>query len=322
VASAAAGAAVSAGIKERDRMYFNRIEAKMAAKESIRRTQPSCIQVMLIYTLLTTGVSYLLGWFVGDIGEEIMVYLYRGYTIDQVLPHLLRENAGRLTVYGVVQLLFGLYSGLMSFGLTSYTLRVARNEDPGHQYLLDGFLQVGRVLWQNILVSIYEVLWGVVTLIPLMLLVMLFEYESVMFIAVLAYTAFYVMIVLRYALASFFLLDDPSCTAGESIRRSVIAMKGHVGEYFMLNLSFIGWILGIGILSGMLSISIPRMMPLSPILGTLVTNVCALWLIPYVAVSQANFYDYVNGSLNGQRSSGDYAGPDYDYHSSQGPEPF
>lgn len=300
-------------------MYFNRVEAKMAAKDSIRRTRPSCALVMILYVLLTTGVSYLISRGIGGVADDFMTYLYRGYPLEQILRHLILQNPGRVLLYGLVQFLFSLYSALMSFGLVSYTLRVARNENPDPRHLLDGFLKIGRVLWKGVLVDIYAYLWGLAGFLPLMLLALFFSDSELVAMAVvfggIIWVFVVIYVVLRYELANFFLLDDPACTARESIRRSVAAMKGHIWEFIALNFSFFGWALLIGLAAGGLGIF------WEPLTG-LGTMVGALWLTPYVAVTQANFYDFITGTLNRMGSSGDYAGPNYDYHATDGPQPF
>ena len=44
-----------------DQMVFNRIEAKMAARESIRLTRPSPLLVTLLYFLLTSMLLTFIG---------------------------------------------------------------------------------------------------------------------------------------------------------------------------------------------------------------------------------------------------------------------
>lgn len=302
-------------------MYFNRAQAKQAAKLSMRQTKPSFLLVMLIYILLTTGVSWLLSAVMGEgISEQFLLYLQQGYDPEEILRYLMEQNGQqKMALLGVVQFVQGIYSTLIAFGLTSYTLRLARNEDPGPGHLLDGFLKAGRVLWMNILIGIFATGWYLVIFVPLLVFVFAAEQSSfVMDIlaGLMVIGAFVVVaIVLRYVLAEYFLLDDPNCTAREAIRRSKVAMKGHRWEYVVLGFSFLGWVLLIWIAATLATMA---WLPL----GTLVTAVTSLWYTPYVMVTHANFYDYVSATILGERSSGDYAGPTYDYHSSEGPEPF
>lgn len=302
-------------------MYFNRAQAKQAARESIRRTRPSCLTVMALYVLLTTGVEWLLTAVMGsNLSEQFLLYIQQGYDPTEVFRYLLERNGQeKIALFSCLQFVQSIYTILVAFGLTSYTLRVARNENPGPGHLLDGFLKAGRVLWMGLLIGIFTFGWCLVILVPLIGAVYLAEYNEFALnilagLMVIAFFAIYA-IILRYILADYFLLDDPACTAREAIRRSKAAMKGHRWEYVVLELSFMGWALLISLASGLAAMALPA-------LGTVVSAVAALWYTPYVMVTKANFYDCISASILGERTSGDYAGPNYDYHASEGPEPF
>ncbi len=74
---------------------------------------------------------------------------------------------------------------------------------------------------------------------------------------------------LRYSMAFYILYDNPDLTAREALRKSKQMMRGHKGQLFVLGLSFIGW--------GLLCI--------------LTLNIGLFWLVPYIKLSCANFYD-------------------------------
>ncbi|MDR1776129.1 MAG: DUF975 family protein [Actinomycetes bacterium] len=48
---------------------------------------------------------------------------------------------------------------------------------------------------------------------------------------------------LNYSQAAYLMLDDPELGPVEAIRKSCALMRGHKGQYFVLALSFIGWML-------------------------------------------------------------------------------
>ena len=302
-------------------MYFNRAQAKQAARESIRRTRPSCLTVMALYVLLTTGVEWLLTAVMGsNLSEQFLLYIQQGYDPTEVFRYLLERNGQeKIALFSCVQFVQSIYTLLVAFGLTSYTLRVARNENPGPGHLLDGFLKAGRVLWMGLLIGIFSLGWYLVIFVPLVGAALLMEYNDLaldILAGLMVIGAFVVIAaILRYILADYFLLDDPACTAREAIRRSKAAMKGHRWEYVVLELSFMGWALLISMASGLAAMALPA-------LGTVVSAVATLWYTPYVMVTKANFYDCISASILGERTSGDYAGPNYDYHASEGPEPF
>ncbi|MGX8176714.1 DUF975 family protein [Exiguobacterium artemiae] len=76
-----------------------------------------------------------------------------------------------------------------------------------------------------------------------------------------------------YMLTYYILRDEPSIGVLEAITRSRQMMDGHKMEAFLLILSFIGWFL----------------------LGVITIGIGFLWIIPYVSVTLAKFYDRIRG---------------------------
>lgn len=72
-----------------------------------------------------------------------------------------------------------------------------------------------------------------------------------------------------YAMAEYILADNPDLTPSECITKSRMMMDGHKMEYFILQLSFIGW----------------------NILGIMTFGIALIWAFPYMQVTNANFYE-------------------------------
>lgn len=83
-----------------------------------------------------------------------------------------------------------------------------------------------------------------------------------------------VMAALSYAMTYFILSDDPSLGARQAITRSKQLMNGHRWELFCLSLRFFGWML----------------------LCVLTLGIGFLWLLPYIMVSMAHFYDDIRAT--------------------------
>ena len=67
----------------------------------------------------------------------------------------------------------------------------------------------------------------------------------------------------------FYLLsDNEDMTAAEAQKKSIEMMRGHKWEYFVLNLSFIGW----------------------AILALFTFGLLYIWLMPYMEATLANYY--------------------------------
>ena len=74
-----------------------------------------------------------------------------------------------------------------------------------------------------------------------------------------------------YSMANYILAENPGIGAREAITRSRAMMDGHKMELFVLELSFIGWLLLVGITFG----------------------IAAIWVGPYMNATMANFYNKI-----------------------------
>lgn len=106
------------------------------------------------------------------------------------------------------------------------------------------------------------------TIIGANFLVILFVYLWMLLLIIPGIIAAY-----SYSLVFYLIIDNPNMKASESLKESKRLMQGNKGKRFYLDCRFIGW--------GLLCI--------------LTFGIGFLWLIPYVAVSQAKFYKDVVG---------------------------
>ncbi len=72
-----------------------------------------------------------------------------------------------------------------------------------------------------------------------------------------------------YSMAYYIKCDDSTLSATDAIRMSEVMMRGHKWRYFCLQFSFIGWI----------------------IVGALAFGIGTLWVAPYMAAANAEFYE-------------------------------
>ena len=77
-----------------------------------------------------------------------------------------------------------------------------------------------------------------------------------------------------YSMSTFILKDNPNMTASEARKASIEMMDGHKWRLFCLHFSFIGWIL----------------------LSALTFGILMFWVLPYMRVSEAAFYENLKGS--------------------------
>ncbi|MBR2266594.1 MAG: DUF975 family protein, partial [Paludibacteraceae bacterium] len=78
-----------------------------------------------------------------------------------------------------------------------------------------------------------------------------------------------------YAMVPYLLHDYPELGAREALRMSRELMKGHKWDLFVLQLTFLGWI----------------------ILAILTCGIGFLWLIPYMSAAQGHFYQDLKDEL-------------------------
>lgn len=131
----------------------------------------------------------------------------------------------------------------------SFTVIFLRNlrtaSDDSYANLFDGYKQYARITFTMFLRSIYNALWALLLIVPGII-----KYYS-------------------YSMTDYVLHDNPELKYNGAIDRSIELMKGHKMKLFMLDLSFIGWIL----------------------LGILTCGIGMLWVYPYWLTSRAAFYN-------------------------------
>ena len=215
-------------------MGYNRPEAKALAKQAMRITYPHPMLVTLVYLLLTSVLTSLVSSLVTDPFTTFYYYVWDGvYGVEDLIRVLLTPR--NVASFLVIQLLITVYQWIMSFGYTSYVLRMARNEQPNYWNLLDGFRTIGRAFLVYLLIYIFTTLWSLLFLVPafIVMLVSALGGPMLMFLAlllVIAAAILSVIVTYRYRLAVYFLLDNPDMGALAAITESKRAMVGLEGR--------------------------------------------------------------------------------------------
>lgn len=288
-------------------MGFNRIEAKVRAKNSIRQGIPSPLRVTFVFLLLTSLLRMVVEYLTFD-PMDVITYLYQwGYQPEEILNYVWSRYADQILICSAVGLVLGIYTSLMDFGYTSYALRLSRNENPGLSHIFDGFLKLLRVLWLTFLKALFTTLWGLLGMTPALALLTvsifmemdLYTILSAYFFVVLLGAVAAMVASYRYCLSAYFLLDDPSRTARECIRLSKKAMKGWKMERFTLDISFLGWAL----CGRILIVGLSQIWYVAGVAGMLAFN---SWYLPYRCVTEANFYNCVSGRTDPFQKGSDW----------------
>lgn len=136
-------------------------------------------------------------------------------------------------------------TALFTFGTLSFYLKISRNEEVTYKELFSKVNMFWPYLAISLLTGLFTFFWTLLFIIPGIIAAM------------------------SYSLVYFIKLDNPELGAMEIIKKSKEMMKGHKWEFFVLELSFIGWIF----------------------LGVFTIGILYLWLVPYMEVTFANFYN-------------------------------
>jgi uncharacterized membrane protein len=138
-----------------------------------------------------------------------------------------------------------LTSGAFALGFAGFFLKRVRGEQIAIKNIFDGFKRFLSALLLSFVCGLFVMLWALLLVIPGII------------------KAF------GYSMAYYILYDNPGMSTLEALKKSQTMMKGHKFDLFLLELSFIGWIL----------------------LGLLTLGIGWLWVYPYMSLSIANFYE-------------------------------
>lgn len=183
----------------------------------------------------------------GNWGIAIGGVLLAAIFIDLDVIYNIAERFGleRVTLSVPVNLLSIFLGGVISTGLCKLLLNIAtKREKPNVENIFSYFDIYLKTLGLNILISIAVIIGSILFIIP------------------------GIIVALMFSQAFFILAEDRSKSITECLSESAEMMKGYKWEFFVLELSFIGWW----------------------IVSALTLGTGGLWVAPYQKVTEANFY--------------------------------
>ena len=308
-------------------MRIDRPYLKQLARRDVAAARPSARLVTLVYLLLTVFLTSIVQNAVGSPFQTYASLVGQGY--DPQWAFFTVFSGGALPIAVFVSLRLALYSAVMGFGYTAYCVRLSRGQAAGYGTLLEGFSMVGRVILTRILVAVFTFLWALLLMIPLVIvggLCVAFMGGFGMLVFIVLYIAYFVAVIaiyLRYALVDYCLLDDPEGGSMAAISCSKELMRGRKGEFFVLLLSFLGWLLLVALLGavgGAIGAAIGGMSGSAVVSGTvgivvgeLVALPLSLWVNPYMNCTVAHYYNAITGrpdsGYDGYNGYGSSSGP-------------
>ena len=268
-----------------DRIELNRRELKREAKASMARRRPSTYLVVLAYLLIVLVLQFLsmrirypgLDW-------QALTTLYAGSLEQQeaILLSLLYGSPG--TIGMLLFYAIEIMSLIVGLGFVSFCLLVSRREEAGFGSLFDGFGIFFRALWLSVLRALLLMLWALPALIGTVFAAMYlqgFGDETFVYLAAglnIVGLVLEIIAAYRYSMCFFILLDAPDKGAFQCLQESRNMTRGYKGKLFVLDLSFLGW---------MLLSAIPFVV---------------LYTLPYMQVTQANYYRVLSGRWEAPKS--------------------
>jgi uncharacterized membrane protein len=180
----------------------------------------------------------------------VFFLIYSPYYISYVLDSLdsldgFTESGESSPATMILQLAMFVTSGAFALGFAGYFLKRVRGEEIVLKNIFDGFKRFWSAFLLTFFTLLFVFLWSLLLLIP------------------------GIIKTFAYSMAYYILYYNPGMSAREALKKSQIMMKGYKGKWFLLELSFIGWIS----------------------LGMLTLGIAWLWVYPYMSLSIANFYE-------------------------------
>ena len=192
---------------------MTRGEMKQRARYLLATTRP--------HPCLVTLALLAFGWIVNYLaqkigGQPILVDLNAVEALD--FRNMVRiDLANTEFVPTAILIAFQLVILILSFGYTGYLLRVVRGESSGVGNLLDGFGIAGRAIVLTIFIDVLVALASALLFVP------------------------GVILSYAYAMARRLQMDHPDWSPVRCMRESRYMMRGHKWDFFVLQLSFLGW---------------------------------------------------------------------------------
>lgn len=167
----------------------------------------------------------------------LAISLLCNFTIE-----LLLDNGS--TLYNCLTLVVSFFTSTLSVGFTYYVLKMTRGEEVERE---DLFKFVGNILpitVISVLMMVFVLLGAVLFIIP------------------------GIIIALSYAMVFYLYAENQEHTPMDYLSQSKELMKGYKWDYFVFELSFLGWIL----------------------FGIVTFGIGLIWVIPYVTIAQTIYY--------------------------------
>ncbi|MBQ0037541.1 MAG: DUF975 family protein [Clostridiales bacterium] len=226
---------------------LDRAQLKREAKEINRSAHVSACLFALIYLAITFILQALDDYVSGD----VVAYMQKNFS-EIPVPQFLLHAEFPTAVVLFVSIAVTLLCFILEAGWALYLLGVRRGETMGYGTLFDGFSFAGKLILLNLLMTIFIALWSMLFVIP-------------------GIIASY-----RYRFAVYNLCENPELGVMEALSMSKAQTAGYKGQLFVLDLSFIGWLL----------------------LSSLTMGILLIWVAPYYEQTKVGYFQQIKREKN------------------------
>ena len=232
-------------------------ELKASARKLIADNAPKLFFISIVYLICATVMSEFQRRLPGTSAavERFLERVSLGeFPSISMLYSNLRPSGVALAV--VLRLMLP----VLDAGYMSYCLKLNRGLGGEYKDILNGFLFFMKIMLISITSTVLVLLWSLLLIFP-------------------GIAASY-----RYRQAYYILLDDPEKGVLQCIRESKALMAGNKLELFLLDLSFIGWII--------IDVLVVWLLPLP-----FAFPIISVWLTPYSGLTYAGYYSKLVNKL-------------------------
>ena len=168
-----------------------------------------------------------------------------------------------------------LISAPLMIGWAAFSLSLSRGKEAKLSQLFVSFHEFNeyiRALTAYLVIFIFAFLWFLLLIVP----------------GIIAF--------ISYSQTYYILAEDKSISARDAVKKSKAMMRGNKKKLFFLMLRFFGWgLLFMAMLViGFILLPLPRFFGWG-LLCVFISGIAYVWLMPYVQVTLAKFYDDISG---------------------------
>jgi uncharacterized membrane protein len=228
-------------------------ELKKLSRQKISENAPKLFFISTLYVTLVVVLGELQFRLPGtiDAWQQLLERLVAGefFSLAMVLSNF---RTGGL----VLAVVIAIVTPVLTTGFMSYCLKINRNQDTDYTDIFEGFTLLFKIVAISIVITVIVILWSLLLIIP-------------------GIVAAY-----KYRQAYYILLDAPEKGVMQCIRESGLLMYGKKMELFLLDISFLGWIMLNSFIALISFVVFPVALPL-----------ISLFLTPYQGLARAAFYE-------------------------------